>query len=137
MNKRGQVAFEYLTMIGVSLIILFGLVAFAYSWTASSRDSVSVSIARNTVENIVESVDLVGAQGYPAKTTISVQIPDGIVSAEINGSVVSMRVKVNGGFTDVSATAKENMTGKLPTARGCYKYSIQSFDSYVNISRYD
>lgn len=132
---KAQTALEYLTMVGIGLVILMGLLTFAYFWTSSSREEMSISIASKSVNEIVEAANLVYAQGYPAKTTVTIHIPPNIESSEIQASIVSMRLRVRGGYTDVHATAKGNLTGTLPPTPGYYKLTIQSYGNYVNISR--
>lgn len=135
LTVRAQASFEYMAMIGIALAILSGLVTFAYFWTSASREEISISVADNTVYNLIESANLVYAQGYPARTTIVVQIPENTAETRIQGNSVSIRLRVRGGFTDVSANSKSNLTGELPSNPGYYKITVQSFGDYVNVSR--
>src|SRR3989344_4260184 len=103
LSKKAQAALEYMTPIGFALLILLGLTAFAYNYTLTARQSGNVATASATVNNIVESANLVYAQGYPAKATIIVQIPENVESVTFSNKAIIMKLKVKGGITDIAA----------------------------------
>ncbi len=125
---------EYLVTIGFALLILLGLTVFAYNYTLSARQSAVVSTASAAVNNIVESANLVHSQGYPAKATLVVQIPENVNSITFNDKTIIMSVRVRGGKTDLAATAKTKLVGNITTNKGFYKISVQSFGDYVNVT---
>lgn len=121
--------------IGFALLILLGLTVFAYNYTLSARQSAVVSTASASVNNIVESANLVHSQGYPAKATLVIQIPENVESINFNNNTLVMSVLIVKRKTDVTATAKTKLVGNLSTVRGFYKVTIQSFGNYVNVTR--
>ena len=134
-SKKAQAAIEYLTTIGFALVVLMGLTIFAYNYTLSARLSSNTATASATVNNIIETANLVYAQGYPAKATIVAQIPENTISISFSGNSVIMTLRIKTKITNVAGKAKGPLVGSLPTSKGFYKVSIQSFGSYVNVTR--
>lgn len=133
-SSKGQVALEYMLIIGFALLILGGVVVFAYNYTLAARETGNVAAASTAVNNIVESANLVYAQGYPAKVTIIVNVPQNVGNITISNKVIKMRINVKGGITEIAGTARANLTGSLPASPGYYKVQIQSLGDAVNVS---
>ncbi len=136
-NKKAQAALEYMSVIGFSLLILAGVVVFAYNYTLAARESSGVATASTAVNNIVESANLVYAQGYPAKVTIIVNVPQNVQNITFTNNVVKMRIQVKGGFTEIGASARVNLTGSIPASPGFYKVQIQALSGQVNVTKID
>ena len=134
-NSKGQVALEYMSIVGFALLILGGVVVFAYNYTLAARETSNVAAASTAVNNIVESANLVYAQGYPAKVTIVVNVPQNVDNVTISNKVIRMRINVKGGITEIAGTARTNLTGSLPASPGYYKVQIQSLGDVVNVSQ--
>lgn len=134
-DEKAQAAIEYMTVIGFALLILLGLTIFAYNYTITARQAAVVSTSSSVVNNIVETANLVHSQGYPAKATLVIQIPESVQSITFSDKTIVMSVSVKGRRTDVIATAKTKLVGSLPTSKGFYRVNVQSFGDYVNVTR--
>ncbi|MFH1424692.1 MAG: hypothetical protein ABIG20_03350 [archaeon] len=134
-KDKGQAAIEYMSTVGIALVIIMAMTLFAYTWTSAAKDTMYISTARSSVNALVEAADLVYAQGYPARTTVLVQIPQKVHSATITGNEISIRIRVGSGFTDVHAVSKVNLQGELPTNSGYYNMLVKSEGYYVNVTQ--
>ena len=74
------------------------------------------------------------SQGYPAKVTLTIYIPDNVKNISIDGCEINFKLKMSsGGTTDVFYITKGNVSGSLPTTAGYYKVFVSSNDSSVLI----
>ncbi|MBU0953194.1 MAG: hypothetical protein KKA90_02095 [Nanoarchaeota archaeon] len=131
---RGQVAVEYLIIVG--LVLMFLLPIWSYTTTVQqvSNEQLALAYADTTVNRIVDAVNIVAGQGPPARINVMVQIPNGVISTNLSGKTAQIRVRVGTGSTDVVAVANVNMTGIIPLESGTYTLQIDALMNGANIT---
>jgi hypothetical protein len=80
MKKRGQISFEYLMVMGFVTFVLMVLLGIALSYSTNISDRLKVIQIENFAKKIVTSSETVFYAGKPSKTTILVDLPDGVQS---------------------------------------------------------
>ena len=131
---RGQVAFEYIIIVGLVLMFLIPLWSYIASVQEGTSSQLSISYSQNAVNKIASNADLVFSQGPPAKITTTLYIPPGVQETIIIGSTIIFRVWVRGSLTDVTAVSNANITGSLPATEGNYQISIDAVGDSVTLS---
>lgn len=132
---KAQAAIEYMMIISISLVILIPLFFLVNSYISSSKDELKIRALEDGVDSLAEASDMVYFQGYPAKMSISMYIPDGVQSATVSGNLIRVNVRTSSGITDIIALTQANMTGVLPTQSGTHKLKIVAQeDGLVNVS---
>jgi len=111
MKNRAQVSLEYMTMLGLSLVIFAGVLYIATTLISTSRTQIDVDTAYRAVQGIKESADFIYVHGHPSKIQSSIHIPSNVEDLSIQGKVVRITLSVGKSFTDVYAVTKANMTG--------------------------
>lgn len=119
MESRGQVSLEYMTMLGLSLIIFAAVLYVATFLISTSGMQVDVDTAYRAVQGIRESADFIYVHGHPSKIPAEINIPPNVESISIEDKVVRIRLFVGGSFTDVYAVTKANMTGAYAASEIC------------------
>jgi len=133
-SSQGQVAFEYMIIVGLVLLFLIPLWAYLASVREDTIQEISTSYAESAVNKIASSADLVFSQGPPAKVRTTVYIPSGVSSTNIIDSTIIISVYSGAGISNVSALTIANITGALPTTEGNYQITIEAIDDYVSVS---
>lgn len=110
MKSRGQVSLEYMTMLGLSLIIFAAVLYVATFLISTSGMQIDVDTAYRAVQGIKESADFIYVHGHPSKIPAEINIPSNVEDISIENKVVRIRLSVGGSFTDVYAVTKANMT---------------------------
>jgi uncharacterized protein (UPF0333 family) len=110
MKRRGQVSLEYMTMLGLSLIIFAAVLYVATFLMSTSGMQIDVDTAYRAVQGVRESADFIYVHGYPSKIQSGINIPSNVEDVSIEGKVVRLRLNVGKSFTDVYAVTKANMT---------------------------
>jgi len=131
---KAQVAIEYIIITGIGLV--FVLIAGKYllglynDYSTQNR----IFVAKNTVNKIGESVDLVSSQGPPSRVKIKVTIPEGVEEISFSNKTLVFKIKNKGGTTDVFYNTKSQIVGDIPKKSGQYYLSISSDDDHVNVT---
>jgi hypothetical protein len=131
---RSQVGVEYLTIIGLLLLIITPLTIYVVE---TIRTTSETHYAQKTADRIASAIDSVSAQGYPAKKTIDIIVPESVAdgSGAINYTVV---VKLLSGKTssDVVSYIKTSCAyGAIPNRGGFYRMEVMAQeDGCVQVS---
>jgi hypothetical protein len=132
--RKAQVSFEYMMVFGLAIAFAIPVWLYVTSLQQDTGQELSLSYAKNAVNQITSSADLVYGQGPPAKVRLNVYIPSGIEAMNISDRTVNLRMRVSAGFSDVFSSSVANLSGTVPTEEGMYWIKVESMGSYVNIS---
>ncbi len=119
MKNRAQVSLEYMTMLGLSLIIFAGVIYIATTLVLTQKTQIDVDTAYMAVRGIRESADFIYVHGHPSKIQSTIHIPSSAESLSLQGNVVRIKLSVGESFTDVYAVTRANMTGNSVVDRIC------------------
>lgn len=143
MKNRAQVSLEYMTMLGLSLIIFVGILYVATIMISTAGTQIDVDTAYRAVQGIKESAEFIYVHGHPSKIQSNIHIPSNVEDVSIQGNVVRIRLSVGEVFTDVYAVTKANMTGDMAVNEICQGgicgegYYLMIFESLNQTTDYD
>jgi uncharacterized protein (UPF0333 family) len=131
---RAQSSFEYMMIF--ALAIAFAIPVWVYITTLqqTAGEELSLSYAKNAVNQITGAADLVYTQGPPAKVRLTVYVPSRVQEINISGKYVNFRLLNSAGVSDVFSTSVANLSGTLSSSEAMYWISVESMGDYVNIS---
>lgn len=113
--KRGQIATEYLILIGIALLAIIPI--FYYSLSSSSQ-TVRLNEAEDFVNSIAKTADRVYALGPGSQDYIQVSVPGNIESITFDRNEVILKIYIHEKISDVFAISKTNLTGSVSTSSG-------------------
>jgi hypothetical protein len=124
MKKRGQISFEYLMIMGFVVFIIMVLLGIALSYSTSISDRLKVVQIENFAKKIVASSETVFYAGSPSRSTILVDLPEGVknitvpepLDANGYGTGILIRYNTAGGLT--TSFYESNVPIKI-IANGC------------------
>ncbi len=131
---RGQVALEYLVVLGLSLAIVLPLWLYVNNQFNTTRQELQFTYARLAVDKLADAADLVFVQGAPSQLQVQLTIPDNVVSASASGKEIQFKLSTANGLTDVYAVTLGTVSGTIPTRAGPVVLLIKSEGSFVNIT---
>lgn len=131
---KSQVAIEYLTIIGIGLMILIPVIGYLNNMYISYRDDNRISLAKTTVSKLGNYADWVFSQGPPAKKTVEIYLPEGIEKISFENNTINFRLKTLSGSTDIFYQTIAPINGNLPNGSGYYFVSLVAYEDYVNIT---
>jgi hypothetical protein len=131
---KSQVAFEYITMFSIVMLLSLVLIIYSGQITIRNREDIRVSNAITTVNKLAEAANIVSTQGKPSQITLSIYISEEIESIEISGNTILMKVNVAGGTSDIFAISKSELQGHISNVSGTRNIKVIAEDSYVNIT---
>jgi len=135
MNKRGQVAFEYLVIMGFVSFVIIGILGTAYLYSNTIRDSIRVNQIENCANKIVSTAESVFYAGYPSKAVTSCYLPDNIISVEITEDEIVVTYSGSTGTTVRGFESNVPITGTLSLTPGLNKIQIQAEELNAVLSR--
>ncbi len=130
-DMRGQVAFEYLVIVGMVLTMLLITWAYLAGIQRNTSEQLSISYAKNTANKIAGIADMVYAQGEPASVETLVYMPNNINAVQLSNREINFQVQTSGGLADVYAITQANLTGNLSANSGYYYVVIRAQEDSV------
>ena len=120
-------------MIGIVLIAVSTFASIAWQ---ENETSTRAQQAQITINSIASSADNLYAQGPGAKTTLNVIVPPGYSQSgsSIGNGQIIFSINTPGGYMDVIALTKANISGSPPTSSGLKTIVLETIEGYVNIS---
>ncbi len=132
---KGQAAVEYMIIIGIAMAILVPLFVILNSYTYETRSDLKIRALEDSMDSIAESSNMVYFQGYPAKMSVNLYVPEGVVMTNVSDNLFRVRVRYGNGYTDIVSMTDAIVNGSLPTKAGIYKITIKAVeDGWVNVS---
>ncbi|MFB6294175.1 MAG: hypothetical protein ABEI97_00285 [Candidatus Nanohaloarchaea archaeon] len=132
--RSGQVALEYIAIVGLALLIATPLIIEAQKSSQDLQQSFRSGLAKNALNNVEEAASLVHSQGPPAKTTFTIRLPDGITQTNVTDQYLHIRRDIGGAETDFYNTLDFNVTGDLPERSGVHTMVAEAEPDHVNIT---
>ena len=134
-KRVGQAALEYLIVVGTALLLLAPIISVGQTAIDGLKKDSNMLIARQTMNKITESAELVFAQGPPAAVTITAQIPSNINETIFTNKIIIMKINHYERESDIISIVNFNVTGSIPNNPGTYKINIRAIDNGVNITK--
>lgn len=131
---KGQVATEYIILAGFGLMLVLLSANQLYQIFYSYLDQNRISIAKNTVDHIGETADLVFSQGPPARVKIKIEIPSSVKEISFSNRTVLFRIKTSSGINDIFYNTVPQIYGSLPIDEGHYYVFLVAGHDHVNIT---
>lgn len=131
---KAQTSFEFLLIIVVGISILIPIVAYVSLYQVSYRDAYKIAMAKDAVDKLGDAAESIYIQGYPAKFSLTVSIPEGVVYSFVGERTVMLKLRTSSGETDVYSSPRANVTGIIPTTSGYHEMVVKNEKTYVNIT---
>lgn len=131
---KAQSSFEYLMVFALAIAFAVPVWLYISSMQHTAGEELSLSYAKNAVNQITSAADLVYTQGPPAKVSLNVYIPSRVDMINITNRTVNFRILTTAGISDVFSESVANMTGTLSSSEGSYWISVESKGNYVQIT---
>lgn len=134
-KKEAQFSIEYLMIIGFVTLITIPLIIIYYTFIQQSGDEINSAQTLQILKKVIDASESVYYLGEPSQTTLKVNIPDNIVSADLSsGFEVIYQINTRVGKVDIVQNSNVNLTGSLPIRKGTYKITIKAVSDHVEVS---
>lgn len=131
---KSQVSVEYLIIVAFAVMVLIPYILYLNDLSQSYSENNKLTIAKNSVDKLGQTVDWVFSLGEGAKTRIDILVPEGVESIQFVGRTIEWKVRTSAGISDISYIAVANVTGTIPTSAGYKNVLVQAFRDGVNVS---
>ena len=140
--KRGQISAEFISILGIGLLIVLLFLALSASRLFDVNQQQNYDNAHTSVSALAEAANSVYAQGEGASRVVSVVLPGNtefsksyIGSPAGSGAVANM-IDININGTDTVSITDAPLSGSFPSTPGTYQMEVLSRGSYVSIITY-
>lgn len=134
MKKNAQVSVEYMMVMGFAALMTVPLLLIYYTYSSDSSDSVAASQAIQIARSIVDSSESVYYLGKPSQTTLKLNFPDRISSANLSNREVVFKISTRNGITDIVEVSSVNISGTLPKTQGIHIITLKADNGYVQLT---
>ena len=116
-------------------LITIPLILIYHSFVQDSSDEITSAQVLQIAQKIADAAESVYYLGEPSQTTLKVNMPDNVVSANLSaGYEIVFKVKANSGTSDIVQNSPVNITGSLPVDRGIYTITVKAESGHVKVS---
>lgn len=134
MQKRGQVAIEYVTILGFVMITTLVMTFVFTAHTGGLNDAVAEHQIERIGEKVVDTAEAMYFIGAPSRTTLKLYFPAGIKNVSVSGQELIFYVQTSRGQDEVVKYSQVNLTGSLPTSPGIHYIQVEAENSHVVLS---
>ncbi|MBL7050896.1 class III signal peptide-containing protein [Candidatus Woesearchaeota archaeon] len=128
MNKRGQIAVEYMVIMGVILIVLS---PFVYKEVNKYIVKARINDANNLISGITKSADSLYSLGPGNQKHLYIDVPKGVTDVNIYGREIVFAVDTPEGSKDIIMVTKGYVTGVIPIDSGVHKIKMRVLETGV------
>ncbi len=125
---RAQAAFEYMLVVIIALAFMAPVWAYISSVKTETTDELSLSYAKNSVDKLASTADLIYSQGPPAKVRVNIYIPANVQGYDMINNTILINVSYQGVVMPVFADSRARMNGTLPLVEGNYWMKIEAVE---------
>jgi uncharacterized protein (UPF0333 family) len=133
MAHRGQIAVEYMIILGLLLLFVTPLIYYALASYASSND---IYRAQVLVARMSDTVDIVYTQNQPSQQVLTLLFPENIVDTILVNKTVGVIMVSGDGNTTVSLPTKGCVSGFITPTGGYRRILFKATDNCVNVTEY-
>jgi|SRR3989344_1334759 len=134
MTKRGQIAFEYLIIVGFLVFVLIGILGVGLFYSGSINDRIKLTQLNNCANKIISTSESIFYFGEPSKATIKCYFPENIKTIEIIDNYLIFTITTNSGINKISFSSNVPINGNLTLSPGLKKIEIRAYEDYALIS---
>jgi len=137
-NKKSQVSFEYLIILGFIMFIIIGILGVAFLYTGSINDQIKETQLSNCANKIISTAESVFYAGQPSKATITCYLPDNIKNISIEYDNLYVESYTSAGISIRGYQSNVPIAEGTPFIRpkqGIKRIEIVAEESRVVISR--
>ncbi len=113
MKFKGQAAIQYISVVAISFLILVPIFLYVNSSNAQFQDELRSSYAKNLALQVRDAADLVAIQGYPARASVDLNVPDGITAVNFYQNEIEVGFYTSAGQSAAYAYSIANLSGNL------------------------
>lgn len=134
MIKRGQIAFEYLIIVGFLIFVLVGILGVGLFYSGSINDRIKLTQLNNCANKIISTSESIFYFGEPSKATIKCYFPENVKTIEIIDNYLIFAITTNSGVNKISFRSNVPISGNLTSSPGLKKIEISAYEDYAFIS---
>ncbi|QQR92141.1 MAG: hypothetical protein IPJ89_03180 [Candidatus Iainarchaeum archaeon] len=131
MQRKAQTTVELMVIMAIGLIVVASLVGFVGNQIAILQETQAQKTAQASMNELINGINEVYAQGPGAAKQVTVIWPAGIDASLSSIANKSIRLRVY--KSDIVGTAIPYITGSLPTTAGTQRINIRAADGYVSV----
>ena len=132
--KFGQISMEYLSILGITLLLLAPLGLIVNEYLGYSEEQVSQQQLLEISRKLIDTSKTVFFLGYPTKVKLKMYFPNHITSAQVLSHGIVFLMQGVSSEKDVYQYSSVNLTGNLTTSSGIHYVLVQALPNQVNIS---
>ncbi|MBW2975192.1 class III signal peptide-containing protein [Candidatus Woesearchaeota archaeon] len=134
MKKRGQVALEYMILIGLTTVIVIFLLVMSNYYSKGVENTINTNQIDRMGKELIDKAESMYYFGQPSRTTVKAFIPKGIESINITSNEINFRVKTEGGTADMFYSSFVPLKGNITSSYGLHYIIIEAREGYVWIN---
>ena len=130
MNKRGQVAIEYMVLIGVLLTLVAFLSGYAFM---VYNETISSSQFKSSTKSLADTINNVYYLGNGNSIAVDFVIPSNVTSIEFNNTQIVTHINSFGVDSKSTVFVDTNVFGNIPIVIGTHKVLVKNINGDVNV----
>ena len=123
---KGQSSLEFLMIMGVAMMMILPLIVVFFQQSENLNTEITDSQADKIASEIRDAADEVFYLGAPSKKTISVYMPENVVSAQLSENKIILTIDSADGDYEIVKWTAANLSGTLYDHSGIHVISVEA-----------
>jgi uncharacterized protein (UPF0333 family) len=134
MEKKSQISFEYLIVMGFVTFVIIGIMAIALFYSGGIKDRIKVTQMTDCANKIISTAESVFYSGEPSKATISCYLPEGIEEVTVDPNSLVFKLQTSTGDSVTEFSSNVQIIGNIMATPGLKKIVLTAAADHVDIS---
>ncbi len=133
--SKGQSSLEFLMIMGVAMLMILPLVVVFFQQSENLNTEITDSQADKVASEIRDAADEVFYLGAPSKKTVSIYMPENVVSAGLSDNRIILTIDSSWGDYEIVKWCAANFSSSsaLSNHPGIHVISVEAEDDLVRL----
>jgi len=125
-EKRSQISFEYLIIMGFITFVIIGVLGIALFYSGGIKDKIKVTQMSDCANKIISTAESVFYSGSPSRATISCYLPEGIQNVTVYENELVFKLQTSTGKSTTSFKSNVQLDGSIMATPGLKKIKLEA-----------
>ena len=134
--NKAQVSMEYLSVMGISLLLIMPMIIIFYQQSASLQDDITAAQIERIGQELMNAAENVYYLGPPSQQELTIYLPTHYQSGSVGGQEMNFTYTLSELTLTypVATSLPLNLSGTLPAHPGKYYLLVKATENGVSIS---
>ena len=112
MEKRGQIAFEFIIIMGFVTFVIVGILAISFIYSNSVKEKIKTNQLENCANKMISTAESIFYSGRPSRATINCYLPESLRNLDIQEDILIFTIQSSSGISKIPYSSNVPLVSK-------------------------